>query len=317
MSTSSARDNGLDPGGVGAEMSRTNPVFALIPKSMMALAGVFAGCSREAETSRSRHSIKKLFSVEQQLDYHNKNHDDTSKQTQPNGCRSLQKDTHLFGQNMDFDHHWPKFEVIYGPKICNRALRLRNGCCTEDVQLKKLSDSDWKPGNFLPRSGRAIERSALKVHEQSYIPNSPMSSGHFSHWTLDQNSTGYEYSFPIMMLPFLVTPQGLFPAAQCAEQLSSLCGSCGSQNEHATCSESIVQMNPTICSDEQGHQINDNVRPATSGDHLKGPNDIYVSVFDLDTPLDSKIIEIKPKRENLEHSSKFSSHMPELIIKEV
>ena len=285
---------------------------------MMALAGVPAGCSREAETSRSQHSIKKSFSVEQQLDYHNKNHDNTSKQIQSNGYCSLQKGTHLLGQKRDFDHHWPKFEVIYGPKNCNRALRPRNGCCTKDVQLKKMSNSNWKPGNFLPRNGRAIEQSPLKFHEQSYIRNSPVSSGLFSHWTLDQNSTSsYEYSFPIMMLPFLVTPQGLFPAAPCAEQLSSLCGTRGSQNEYASCSKSIVKMEPTMCNDEHGHRINDNVRPATSGDHLKGPDDSYVSVFDLDTPLDSKLIEIKPKREHLEHSSKRSSHIPEHIIKEV
>ena len=115
------------------------------------------------------------------------------------------------------------------------------------------------------------------------------------------------------MLPFLATSQGLIPAAPCAEQLSSFCGTCGSQNECATYSENIVaQMETTMCNGEHG-QNNHNIRSATNGGHLKKPNESHVSVFNLDTPLDSKIIEIKPKRENLEYSSKLSTQSGELL----
>lgn len=312
MSASSARDS------VGAEISGKNPVFALIPKTIMttSLAEVFAGCSKETDTSRSGHSIERLFSIEKQdsdcdqLDYHNRNHDHTSSQTEPNGNLSFQKETHLFSQDMGFAHQWPKFRDIHGRENRNSSLRSRNGCCTKDGQPKKLLDSDWKPGNFLPRNGHAAERSHLKIHEQSYISNFPNYPGH---WTLDPKSSGYGYSSPIVMLPFLATPHGLIPAAPCPEQLSSFCGTCGSQNECATCSENIVaQMETTMCNDEHG-QINHNTRSATNGGHLKKPNESHVSVFNLDTPLNSKIIEIKPKRENLEYSSKLSTQTGELL----
>ena len=208
-------------------------------------------------------------------------------------------------------------KLFMSERILTRHLDQETDAAQKTSSLKNYPIVTGNRGNFLPRNGHAIERSPLKVHELSYTPNNPVLSGHSSDWTLDQNSSGYEYSSPIVMLPFLVTSQGLIPAAPCTEQLSSLCGTCGSQNEYATGSESIVQMEPTMCSDEHGHQINDNFRPATSGGHLKGPNDNYVSVFDLDTPLDSKIIEIKQKSENLEHSSKLSSHTGEQTIKEV
>ena len=71
-------------------------------------------------------------------------------------------------------------------------------------------------------------------------------------------------------------------------------------------------METTMCNDEHG-QINHNIRSAINGGHLKKPNESPVSVFNLDTPLDSKIIETKPKREDLEYSSKLSTQMGELL----